>query len=1044
MSITSNTAAVAGEELPLRPGDRFGDFAIDRLLGRGGMGAVYLAHSPDGLQFAIKIMYPGKMTHDLRVRFAREAEFAMNIRHENLISVYDVGEDPDTGLCYIIMDYVGGGTLSGLLKERGRLPVGEAVDIAAHVARALAVAHGRGLVHRDVKPDNIMFMSDGVPKLADLGVAKFDDDRATMVTRTNMVIGTPAYMSPEQLIDSHNIDLRSDIYSLGIVLYEMLSGQRPNSGSTAVELLAKAIKGDPIPDVRTVCEDVPAPVAYALSVICAPTADGRPATAIEAADLLERAAAGTLEVPKSAFAASASNEGRQAQSQDRGRKFAFFALVAAGFLTVISAVVVGWALNKNAPKTVQGTVPEPGTDPISDGDSPHEIGGQTPVDVGTDPTEGTVPETGTVPTAGVGTDPVVETRQVPRSPEGEQCAKVGSYAWYYTVENGEAVIGRTGYDGRRAAVEPSPDSRLVVPATLDGFKVAKIGANAFYGCERLESVDISTGVREIRAWSFQNCEKLKNVGIPSSLESIEDSAFVNCPSLATLDIGKCRRMTGGAFVKCPGLAAVSVSEDNPVFASAFGGALYTKDFQTLVFYPRTAKETVRLSRTPEEIGDHAFETCDAVAAIVLPGSVKKIGIGAFSMCSNLSSVDFGGGVVEVGDSAFSACERLVEVEFPASLRKLGGALFAGCRSLTKVTFLGNAPETSGSSNGGILRNSPEELVVSVAYGTRGWKTPGSPELPDTWPIGALADSRPIRFMDDARGTSQESGASSRHFSVTDLQRAFRAKGGGRMFIEVGHGLSTGEFENPRFSMARFYSLMAKVDVVSVVLGRTKDGVLYSVCDGDLRDVSNGSGNASRYTSGEFEMFRVRRRGMPSVEPFARVEDMLRRGKGYVMLRVSYDWRTREAVEVAKSLTRLMESLDAWESVILDLGDMNVARARDSLFSGGAWDRIRTGELQVIVSQNVAKEWAGPVPECIVAARSRDRRQSGLGFEGVGIAGLRIAADAGGGPIRARWTDDKEGWSRAMRDGVRMFRTARPLALGAFISNGAERKLYSSP
>ncbi len=96
---------------PLEPGDLFGDYTVERQLGKGNMGTVYLVRSPDGAPFAVKIMHRGKMSHDLRVRFAREAEFAMNSRHKNLISVYDVGEDPDSGLCYIIMEYIPGGTL---------------------------------------------------------------------------------------------------------------------------------------------------------------------------------------------------------------------------------------------------------------------------------------------------------------------------------------------------------------------------------------------------------------------------------------------------------------------------------------------------------------------------------------------------------------------------------------------------------------------------------------------------------------------------------------------------------------------------------------------------------------------------------------------------------------------------------------------------------------------------------------------------------------------------------------------------------------------
>jgi serine/threonine-protein kinase len=146
------------------------------------------------------------------------------------------------------------------------------------------------VIHRDIKPDNILFAADGTPKLADLGVAKFvDDATVTMVTRAGMIVGTPAYMAPEQMMDSHSIDARADIYSLGVVLYEMLTNKRPNDGSTVMGMLAKAIRGEPLPDVRTMRPEVSAAVAYVLSLMCAPKPEDRPKTSGAAADLLVRA-----------------------------------------------------------------------------------------------------------------------------------------------------------------------------------------------------------------------------------------------------------------------------------------------------------------------------------------------------------------------------------------------------------------------------------------------------------------------------------------------------------------------------------------------------------------------------------------------------------------------------------------------------------------------------------------------------------------------------------------------------------------------------------
>ncbi|MBQ2628051.1 MAG: serine/threonine protein kinase [Kiritimatiellae bacterium] len=292
-------AAVGAEKAvpTMSPGDKFGDSTVRRLIGSGSMGSVYLVTSPDGEEYALKVMSPALMAKNpgYRRRFVKEAAFAMSIHHRNLITVHDAGEDPERGFCYILMDYMAGGSLAGMLARRGALPINEAVSIASQVAFALDAAHSRGVIHRDIKPANILFGADGVPKLADLGVAKFESDAtATMVTEAGMIVGTPAYMAPEQMMDSHSIDARADVYSLGVVLYEMLTNTRPNGGSTVMGLIAKAIRGEPLPDVRTMRPEVSAAVAYVLSLMCAPRPEDRPKTSGAAGDLLVRADSDSL------------------------------------------------------------------------------------------------------------------------------------------------------------------------------------------------------------------------------------------------------------------------------------------------------------------------------------------------------------------------------------------------------------------------------------------------------------------------------------------------------------------------------------------------------------------------------------------------------------------------------------------------------------------------------------------------------------------------------------------------------------------------------
>lgn len=292
-------STVENELGPLKPGDRFGDCMVERLLGQGSMASVFLVRASDGAQYALKVMNPELAKNDptYRERFLREAEFAMKIHHRNLIPVHDAGEESERGFCYILMDYMPGGTVKDLVRKKGALPVTQAIQIATQVAVAMEVAHIHGIIHRDIKPDNIMFDADGVPKLADLGVARFAAD-VHLNTQKGMIVGTPAYMAPEQMIDSHHIDERADIYSLGLVLYEMLAGKSPNAGSTILGLIAKSIKGEPLPDVRTMRPEVSASVAYVLSLMLAPKVENRPHTSRAAADLLTRAAAGGLLIPE--------------------------------------------------------------------------------------------------------------------------------------------------------------------------------------------------------------------------------------------------------------------------------------------------------------------------------------------------------------------------------------------------------------------------------------------------------------------------------------------------------------------------------------------------------------------------------------------------------------------------------------------------------------------------------------------------------------------------------------------------------------------------
>ena len=248
----------------LHPGDVFEKYTVEQELGHGGMGAVYLVrHRVINTNFALKVLYPGVAQRDQQFvdRFIREAQLAGRIRHPNLIAVYDAGLNESNGMYYLVMDYVSGGSVRSKLRKQVHLSVLESLGIVRQVGHALEAALQHNMVHRDIKPDNIMFDGDGVVRLADLGIAKATGDHDANLTVEAAVFGTPSYMSPEQARDSRNVDIRADIYSLGIVLFEMLTGRRPFAGEKTIEILTQVISDTPAPDVRTLNPEIPESVA---------------------------------------------------------------------------------------------------------------------------------------------------------------------------------------------------------------------------------------------------------------------------------------------------------------------------------------------------------------------------------------------------------------------------------------------------------------------------------------------------------------------------------------------------------------------------------------------------------------------------------------------------------------------------------------------------------------------------------------------------------------------------------------------------------------
>ncbi|MBQ6009841.1 MAG: serine/threonine protein kinase [Kiritimatiellae bacterium] len=261
-----------------QPGEAFHGYVVDRLLGQGGLGSVWLArHQVLDTLFAIKILDPvvAEERPEFVKRFVREAKLATKIRHPNLVAVHDAGYDSAKGVYFLVMDYVKGGTLRDLIAFGGAQPEKEAVRIILQVADVLSAAQCFGMVHRDLKPENIMLTKDGVVKLLDLGVAKISCGIDSLKTKANSVFGTPAYISPEQAVDASTVDTRADVYSLGIILFELLAGKRPYAGGDPAEILQQLLDPAPVPDVRTFNGSVSPKMSAVLSLMCAKRVEDR-------------------------------------------------------------------------------------------------------------------------------------------------------------------------------------------------------------------------------------------------------------------------------------------------------------------------------------------------------------------------------------------------------------------------------------------------------------------------------------------------------------------------------------------------------------------------------------------------------------------------------------------------------------------------------------------------------------------------------------------------------------------------------------------------
>ena len=266
-------------QVPLfNPGDVFKGYVVEKVLGSGASGTVWLVrHEFLDTLFALKTMDagPGEGRNERAKRFVREAKLASRIRHPNLAEVHDAGYDPERGLYYLVMDYVEGDTLRTAIALGGPMEESHAVDIILQVCDVLALAGRFGMVHRDLKPENVILTRNGSAMLLDFGIAKATERLDSLVTMANTVFGTPSYIAPEQAADSSAVSPSADVYSLGIMLFEMLTGHTPWTGKSPVEIMMEVMGPKEVPDIRTLAPSVSAETADILHRMCTKKAADR-------------------------------------------------------------------------------------------------------------------------------------------------------------------------------------------------------------------------------------------------------------------------------------------------------------------------------------------------------------------------------------------------------------------------------------------------------------------------------------------------------------------------------------------------------------------------------------------------------------------------------------------------------------------------------------------------------------------------------------------------------------------------------------------------
>ncbi len=637
-----------------KPGERFEHYRIVKKLGEGGMGAVYQVYHPAlDATFALKILFPDVAARDPEFvdRFVREARLSSRLRHPNLISVHDAGRDIQWGMYYLVMDFIDGGSVRQKLKQQGRMLPEDAFSVILQMLSALTEARKNGMVHRDIKPDNIMFTESGVVKLADLGIAKSTSECDATLTMESTVFGTPAYMSPEQAKDAKNVDCRADIYSLGIVFYEMLTGQCPYRG-TPMAIVAKILSPAKIPDIRAVNPQIPDEIARIVMKMCEKDLSARYAAPEEViADMSslldeeltadayfahiaqkENTAPTSRKVAQGSASTIISTRETWEKEWRRAKKRKFFFYTAAAVFAVFLLgygifVLIQYSARKR-----------------------------------------------------------VETEKIKIAEQSKSLRKKVAQ-----LENEKFSLAREKnklIQRLRQLENEETNSVKITQLRLKQISEEKI---------RLKQQISALQKREDELEKQIALLKQQNVGhFVQERELAEKLKQQNAERLArerewTARLEKEKKERAALEARLAQSRKQSADPDQIDFEQIekdkLSGIQFSENGKTLIKFPKNDTRTeYTIPNGVVNIADEAFSRCEKLRKVIMPDSVLMVGSNAFFGCKNMIEFVFSENLMSIGSAAFQHCSSLEKVILPESIVNIPRGIFRNCSRLAEVSM----------------------------------------------------------------------------------------------------------------------------------------------------------------------------------------------------------------------------------------------------------------------------------------------------------------------------------------------------------------------